>query len=307
MNDVSRVKNEVPHITVCVCTYKRPQMLQRLLNDLAQQETLGTFTFSVVVADNDAERSAEDTVTRFSQSVPFSVKYVVEPEQSIARTRNMAVKNAEGDYIAFIDDDEFPIRRWLLLLLEACNRFEVDGVLGPVKRHFDEEPPSWILKGNFYDRRVNTTGSQVEWEEARTGNVLFKRELIDGIESPFRPEFRAGEDQDFFRRMIESGRRFVWSADAIAYEIVPPTRWTRGPLLRKALLRGQTAALQPSCDLKSIMKSIVAVLVYVLALPIALIAGQHRFMMLLVKLCDHLGKLLAVMGFDVIKEQYVIH
>ena len=49
---------------------------------------------------------------------------------------------------------------------------KVDGVLGPVKRHFDETPPAWFKKSSIYDRTVNPTGQRVEWEEARTGNVL---------------------------------------------------------------------------------------------------------------------------------------
>jgi hypothetical protein len=50
------------------------------------------------------------------------------------------VENADGDFIAFIDDDEFPVNNWLLALFDTCNQYNVDGVLGPVRRHFDEKP-----------------------------------------------------------------------------------------------------------------------------------------------------------------------
>ena len=46
----------LPHVTVCVCTYKRPALLARLLDALARQATRGTFTYSLVVADNDERR-----------------------------------------------------------------------------------------------------------------------------------------------------------------------------------------------------------------------------------------------------------
>ena len=74
-----------------------------------------------------------------------------------------------------IDDDEFPIADWLRILLMTCRQYRVDGVLGPVKRHFDREPPPWLKKSSLYDRRVNPTGLQVNWKESRTGNVLLKR------------------------------------------------------------------------------------------------------------------------------------
>ena len=293
-----------PHICVCICTYKRPIMLWRLLDAVSRQDTAGLFTYSVVIVDNDKNRSAEATVDKARSELGLSIKYCMEPRQNIALARNRVVADAVGDYLAFIDDDEFPESMWLLTLFKTCREYDVDGVLGPVLRHFDEVPPRWLEKSQFYVRRVNPTGMKVDWQEARTGNVLLKRELIGSDPSPFRPEFRAGEDQDFFRRKIAEGRRFIWCADAAAFETVPPARWKRKYLLRKALLRGATAGLHK--NVLGVLKSLVAIPLYTLALPFALLAGQQFFMTLLVKICDHLGKLLIIVGINPIREEYVL-
>jgi len=275
------------------------------LKELAGQQTEGRFTFSAVVADNDKEKSAEPVLLEFGAQDGLAVRYCVEPRQGIVLARNKVLENASGDFIALIDDDEFPSQDWLLNLLKTCEEYQVDGVLGPVKRHFDCEPPDWIVKGNFYQRPVARTGSVVKWWEARSGNVLLRPRILKSVEGPFRPQFRSGEDLDFFRRMIEKGYRFVWCADAVVYEVVPPARWKPTYMLRKALLRGASARLQPSFGAASLGKSAVAVVLYTIALPLALIFGYHRFMALLVKLFDHLGKLLAFAGIDPIKGQYV--
>jgi hypothetical protein len=44
---------------------------------------------------------------------------------------------------------------------------------------------------------------------------------------------------------------------------------------------------------------------YTVALPFAFLLGQHRLMTVLVKLCDHAGKLLALVGVHPIKTAYV--
>ena len=294
-----------PHISVCICTYKRPQLLKRLLDDLVTQDTNGLFTYSIVVADNDQLRSAEALLSDFAANSNIAVKYCVEPQQSIALARNKAVQNATGDYIAFIDDDEFPVRHWLRALFAACDKYGVDGVLGPVKPLFEDGVPRWIVKGRFYDRPCYQTGFVLAHGQTRTGNVLLKEHLLRDTNSPFRPEFRAGEDVDFFRRAIEQGRVFIWCNEAVVYEAVPPSRWKRMYLLRKALLRGASAALRPTVGVLDITKSVVAVPIYGLALPFAVLLGQHRFMDLLVRLCDHLGKLLALLGINPIAEPYV--
>jgi succinoglycan biosynthesis protein ExoM len=296
---------EIPHISVCICTFNRAELLKRLLLELTRQETGGLFTYSAVVADNDAAESAKATVDEIRSTSSLSVRYCVEPQRGIAPTRNRVIANAEGDYVAFIDDDEFPVSNWLLTLLQTCGEYGVDGVFGPVKRHFDVTPPTWMTKSRFYERRVNPTGMSVEWPEARTGNVLLKRKILAEDPSPFRPQFKVGEDQDFFRRKMEKGYKFVWSADAVAYEVVPPARWNRLYLMKKALLRGGCAALQPSCGTASILKSLIALPIYAVSLPFAFLLGQHRFMTVLVKLCDHAGKLLALVGVHPIKAAYV--
>jgi glycosyltransferase involved in cell wall biosynthesis len=295
---------QVAHISVCVCTYKRAVLLRRLLDELSRQETGGLFTYSVVIADNDEGKSAEPVADAACSELGMAIKYCMEPRQNIALARNKVVENADGDYLAFIDDDEFPCREWLLTLFKTCREHKVDGVLGPVLRHFDQTPPRWLEKSNFYVRRVNPTGMRVEWLEARTGNVLLKRELVAGDPAPFRPEFRAGEDQDFFRRKIGEGRKFIWCAEAEAFETVPPARWNKKYLLRKALLRGATAGLHTNAV--GVVKSVVAIPLYALGLPFALIAGQQYFMTLLVKICDHLGKLLILVGINPVREEYVL-
>src|SRR3989304_3513647 len=40
------------HISVCICTYKRPKWLDHLLKKLQEQETSELFTYSIILIDN---------------------------------------------------------------------------------------------------------------------------------------------------------------------------------------------------------------------------------------------------------------
>lgn len=294
------------HICVCICTYKRLELLERLLTEVAKQETDGVFTYSVVVADNDRQESAEPVVRAFAAGHPdLAIKYCVQPQQNIALTRNMAVENAVGDFVAFIDDDEFPVRRWLISLLTVCETYNADGVLGPVNSHFDDPPPAWVVSGGFYDRPSHPTGLTIGWRQARTGNVLLRKHLFAGSAPPFNPEFLSGEDQDFFRRMNEKGHVFVWCAEAVAYEVIPPVRWTRSFMLRRAMLRGVFSTRHRATSARTIGESVVAAPLYAAALPFALMGGQGRFMSCSFKLSYHVGRLLAACGINPIRGPYV--
>lgn len=296
---------ELPHITVCICTYKRTSYLAYLLAHLATEETRGLFTYSIVVVDNDRSRSAEATVEAFAKSAPIEVVYLVEPRQNIALARNLALSKVQGQFVAFIDDDEYPGQHWLWTLFTECERRQVDGVLGPVKPRYEIEPPRWVVAGGFYDRPSYPTGLVIDGSKGRTGNVLLRRAILDGETMPFRPEFRSGEDQDFFRRMIANGHVFTWCHEAMAFEWVPSIRWKRTFLLRRALLRGAMATVQSDTGAGGVMKSVLAISTYAVLLPFALLFSHGTFMRYLVSLFDHLGKLLALIGITPITEQYV--
>jgi hypothetical protein len=179
-------------------------------------------------------------------------------------------------------------------------------VLGPVVPYFDEEPPDWVLRGKFYERPMHETGTILQWRFTRTGNVLLRRDILQANSHVFRPELGSGgEDLDFFKRMIEKGHKFVWCADALVHEVIPPHRWKKSFMVRRALHRGQGVPTNPSYSKLSILKSLVAIPIYTLMLPAALLIGEDAFMKYLIKDCDHIGKILGFLGIKVIKEIYI--
>jgi succinoglycan biosynthesis protein ExoM len=279
--------------------------LSKLLEELEKQRTEELFSYSVVVTDNDPAQSARDLVNHFSSASKVNALYTFEPRPNIALARNKALANAEGDFIAFIDDDEYPETDWLRNLYKTCVEREVTGVLGPVQPYFEAEPPAWVTKGKFFDRPTHETGYRMNWEEARTGNVLFRRSILNTSEAPFRSQFdTAGEDVDFFRRMIGKGCTFLWCNEAVANELVPASRCNRSYLLRRALLRGSNFHKHPADRLKNAVKSLVAVPCYTLALPVLALFGQHVFLKYLIKLLDHGSRLMAYLGYSTVTRRH---
>ncbi len=294
----------LPHISVAACTFKRPELLEKLLHELARQKTGGKFTFSIIISDNDSKQSARPVVEKFAAASPVKTIYCAEPRSNIALARNKALEHAKGDYVAFIDDDEFPLPDWLAEMLKACENYQAAGTLGPVRPHFDLTPPKWIIQGRFCERPEPATGKIMDWEESRTGNLLFRRSLLAGLLQPFDPQFgNGGEDKDFFMRMTQQGHVFRWCNEGVVYEAVPPSRLTRSYMLKRALLRGKNILKHPTNRARMLATSFVATPVYCLVLLPALIAGHHHFMKYCIKLCDHVGRLLAFVGINPVDER----
>lgn len=298
------------HISVCVPTFRRNEMLGCLLKNLARQETGDLFAFSVVVVDNDAAGTARETVTRLGAELELDITYSVEPEQTIPDARNHALRLARGNYIAIIDDDEFPPRSWLFTLYCAIHTFDVDGVLGPVHPFFEQKPPVWLLKSRFCERPTHRTGTLLNWNQTRTGNVLLKKDVFDKNQIYFDVKFKTGgSDREFFKQAMQSGCRFVAVEEAPVYEIVPPERWTKSYYLKRALVNGYNAHKNSVNQMRGLslvevpLKSAFALLIYTLAVPFCACFGNSVLMNCLERGCHHLSRLLAMIGIELVKKR----
>ena len=291
-----------PHLTVCLCTCRRSERLPQLLAQLAAQETGGAFTHSISVVDNDPVGSAAGAIRAFAERSPVPVRSAWETESNIARARNRAVAQAEGEFVAFIDDDETPGSDWLLRLHGTAVREGVTAVLGPVRPCYSAPPPRWVILGGFWDRAEFPTGTRVSWPRCRTGNVLLRRAALTGLATPFDERLATGgEDVDLFRRLAVEGHEFAWCAEAAVHEDVPPHRCTRRYLMRRALLRGRDSLRVVPTPGRATACSAAALPLYALLLPASLLGGQHVFMRLAVRTGDHVGRLLAAFGLEPVK------
>ncbi len=299
------IETKLPHISVCIPTYKRPGMLGRCLEGLKNQQIIG-FEYSIVVVDNDRAQSAKEIVYEWKKRFPVGISYYMEPEQNISLARNRAVTKSSGDLIAFIDDDEFPEPTWLLKLFDAHKKFSADGVLGPVIPFYEGKPPEWLFKSGLCVRPSFQTGTILNNSKyMRTGNVLFCRYVLDDLELPFNPRMgrTGGEDADFFTRLLQAGRLFVWCNEALAYEMVPKDRQRMGYFMKRALIRGVTSADQEPFIGIGTLKSVVAVIGYTVSLPFLVAGGRHLFVKYFIKDCDHVAKLLAHCGIKLVRER----
>lgn len=298
------------HISICICTFHRNQMLERLLRNLKLQEFSGKFDFSVVVVDNDAEGPARETVSRLRAELGLEIEYGIEPEQTIPAARNHALQLARGNYIGIIDDDEFPPHTWLVTLYRAIQTFDVDGALGPVRPFFDGSPPAWLLKGQFCERPVHRTGTILDVNQTRTGNVLLKKDVFDRHQLRFDLKCRtSGSDHIFFRQAMQLGFRFVAVEEAPVYESVPRERWTIKYYTKRALVQGGNAyrnflhASNGFTRMAASLKSAGALLFYAIALPFSVLAGPHVMVKCLEGGGYHFSLLCAILGIELIKKR----
>lgn len=303
---IDKESSKINYITVCICTYKRPHLLKKLLSKIENQIIDGLTRFNVLIVDNDPDKSAKIMVTQIKKESKLNIEFYHETERSISLARNKCINEADGKYIVFIDDDEFPDEKWLQQLVNAIENYSADGVLGPVEPYYDDETPKWLRKSDLLKRDRFRTGYLIRNSKyTRTGNVIFNSKIFQNMESPFNPKYGkiGGGDVDFFQRMLENGKKFVWCDNAIVYEYIEEKRRLKSYYIKRAFTRGLMNSIKYPLFSSGTGKSLLAIPIYLLVVPLSILAGQHVLMKYTVKLCDHLGKILGYFGVKVVGER----
>jgi glycosyltransferase involved in cell wall biosynthesis len=228
-------------ISIGICTYNRCESLERLLEKLRFQFTNNLFSYSVLVIDNDISFSAEKVLKNFSGN-NFQLSYYNEKEKNIAKARNKVLELSKGNYLALIDDDEYPDDFWLYNHYSTCKKYNADGSLGPVISKLPEKCPKWLLQSNVCNRKCFKTGFIIKPHNARTGNCFLKKDKIEKNNCMFDAEFglTGGEDIDFFYRLINViDYKIVWCNEAVVFEPVTESRLNRKFYIQRAIKRGE--------------------------------------------------------------------
>jgi glycosyltransferase involved in cell wall biosynthesis len=287
-------------VAICVITCRRPEGLAHLLDSLANLTFRDPPDLRVVVVDNDPDGSAAAVCSNHRLPWPLALHH--EPRRGIPIARNTAVAHAgDVDWIAFIDDDEIPVPHWLDELLRVQRSSRADVVAGPVLSDLGEHPPTWAVRGRFFERPRRPTGTRIE--NAFTGNVLYCRNLLGN--APFNEEMAlmGGSDAYLSRELCRRHARMVWADEAVVTEKVPASRmrvtwvWRRAfragvsrsyaeqKLARSMFERARAAAQGPRSLGKNIVRS-----------PLALVRGWHGGIEAARRVCYGAGMVAGTVG-----------
>jgi glycosyltransferase involved in cell wall biosynthesis len=229
-----------PAVSLCIPTFRRPDGLRKLLTHVAELDYQGRL--SVIVVDNDADRPVGEAVVRAISGFPFPLTCIVEPRRGQTYAYNTgfaAASRVPGtDYVAVLDDDEYPAPTWLTEMVATAVRYEADIVGGPVFPVF-EDPGHWLAGSGLYAPPRYVTGPVDMIYGA--GSMLIRRDALARYrDEPFSHAFAftGGSDLDFFKRCRRDGRSFAWADDARVLETVPRSRTRISWLLLRAFRIG---------------------------------------------------------------------
>jgi cellulose synthase/poly-beta-1,6-N-acetylglucosamine synthase-like glycosyltransferase len=223
-------------ISVVIPTHDRPAALDACLAALGAQ-TVRSEQFEVVVVDDGGSFEVGDVVDRHQSSLRISLSR--RAHAGPASARNAGAELAQGEVLAFTDDDCVPDPYWLATIATAVERSPGCMVGGRTENALSGNPyseASQAVIAYMYADGLRRTG---ELPFVTSNNLALEHELFDrleGFDSSF-PD-AAAEDRDLSARCKARGGSLVYEPAALVRHAHP-----LGPrsLLRQYVAYGRGA------------------------------------------------------------------
>jgi glycosyltransferase involved in cell wall biosynthesis len=206
-------------ISVIVPLYNNEEHVEACIQGLLNQRYSDGSCEFILIDNNSTDKSAE-IVKRYP-----AIRLLFQPKQGSYAARNLGLKEARGQIIAFTDSDCVPRPDWLQQIADIMRSREVGLVLG--RREFQGRSRRMSSLEAYEAQKANyiLSGTNREAFYGYTNNMAVRRSLIDAI-GPFM-ELARGADTIFVRQVVDrfSCRILRFSPDVVIRHLEITSVW----------------------------------------------------------------------------------
>ncbi|OIO38491.1 MAG: hypothetical protein AUJ71_03000 [Candidatus Omnitrophica bacterium CG1_02_49_16] len=240
-------------VSVVICSYNGSARIKPTLLHLAKQEVPHGVDWEVLLIDN----ASTDDTARIASEVwaeclgPVPLRVISEPRFGLGYARNRAFREAHGDVIVFVDDDNWLTPDWIRTAVDTLkNNPSLAACGGYNEPVFEVSPPAWFTKYESWyalgcqGRRAMTVPAL--WA---AGAAIKKKSWLDILDQGFQTrlfdhegdKLNTGGDTEISYSLRLAGWQLLYDPRLRLKHYIPATRLTWSYL--KRLRRGYGAAL----------------------------------------------------------------
>ena len=240
--------------TIALCTHDHADRLVRTLSDLRALR-LPDAPWELLVIDNACSDATASLLRREAWPSGWQVRVVRETKLGLSNARNCALREAQGDYLIFVDDDETPDPEWLRAFERLIRDHAPDAFGGRIEVLFEGDRPGWLTDDLLgFLGQLNRADAAVRLTEPATsfngGNFGVRRTVCATV-GAFDPQLgrkgadnTGGEEVDFYRRLLAGGFSVWWTPHALIFHRIQAAKLKRSYFLDLHYRQGRMEAIR---------------------------------------------------------------
>ncbi len=209
-------------ISVILTVYNRENYIHRCIDSILSQKNVN---IELIIVDDGSKDSSSNICDEYAAKNE-NIKVIHQENAGISVARNVGLDNVTGDFIFFMDDDDFLPEDALQSLLKLSIDHEADLVIGNYEWYKDNgsyykmfEIPEKYCNKFLSNREVCELLLYTDqtWVIIVNWGKLYRKQVWDDIRFPV--EINKSEDQFVFADLMESCKK-IYLTDQVVYNQV---------------------------------------------------------------------------------------
>ena len=239
------------NFSVAICTYNGELRLPEVLAQLRCQINIESLDWEIIVIDNNSTDNTAKVVQKYQLdwSCNYPLKYCFEQQQGLASARQRAILEAQGEFVAFLDDDNIPTSNWVAAAYNfGKNNPQAGAYGGQIHGDFEVKPSDKIKNVASYYLALVQRGSKPHIYSSRgvlppgAGLVIRRQAWIENVpqntflKGRLGKSMLASEDLEVLLYIQKAGWEIWYNPEMLLYHKIPRQRLEREYLI--PLVRG---------------------------------------------------------------------
>jgi len=204
-------------ISVVIPTYNNADFVNRAIKSLFDQ-TYPKNKYEIIIVDDGSTDNTRQCIELLQRQSPCNLRYLFQENKGPSAARNLGIRNASGDIIAFSDADCLPSKVWLEAIVKGYEDKDdsIAGIGGTIKAVPTVSKVSQYCAYAKMNERPKIDKTGIVY--LITGNASFRKEclqLVGGFDERY--NFPGGEDPDLCYRLKKLGYFFRYASNAVVY------------------------------------------------------------------------------------------
>lgn len=202
--------NKNPLISIIIPCYNSELTIQKCIISACNQTYQN---LEILIIDDGSKDKTSDIVRKFQENDP-RINYIYKNNSGVSNTRNLGIKKSKGEFLLFLDSDDYLMPTMIEKLFEAQQKYSVSLVICGYKTvtNIKQQTNSIPMELCYKTMTIDIAFEDLfwNWQLGQPWNKLFSKKDINYY---FNEDKQNGEDLEFVLQYLKNKKTLVCIPD----------------------------------------------------------------------------------------------
>ena len=121
----------MPKVTLIIHVYNSEKYISKCLDSILEQTYKD---YEILIVNDGSKDNSQKIINEYKNKYPEKIISIEQENKGVSETRNESIKRANGEYIMFIDNDDYLDKDYIETFVNEIEKKDYDIVLGGYRR-----------------------------------------------------------------------------------------------------------------------------------------------------------------------------